>query len=74
MENRFLLRLSLAAALLAQSAGAAAGTIEGTVAFPGLFVPSMTVYAAEVDTSKVRTVLLARANRVSRSTCRLAVT
>jgi hypothetical protein len=60
MENRFLLRLSLAAALLAQSAGAAAGTIEGTVAFPGLFVPSMTVYAAEVDTSKVRTVQLAR--------------
>jgi hypothetical protein len=59
VKSRFLLRLSLAAAL-AQSAGAAAGTIEGTVAFPGRFVPSMTVYAAEVDTAKVHTVQLAR--------------
>ena len=42
------------------SAGSFAGTIEGTVAFPGQVVPSMTVYASEVDTSKLHTAQLVR--------------
>ena len=37
-----------------------AGTIEGAVAFPSQTVPSMTVYAAELETSRLHTVQLAR--------------
>jgi hypothetical protein len=58
---QFLVRLSLAAvASLGQCAGVLAGTIAGTVTFPTLFVPSMTVYVSELDTSRVRSVQLAR--------------
>ena len=42
------------------SAGAFAGTIAGTVTFPSQFVPSMTVYASDLDTSRIHTVQLAR--------------
>jgi len=56
-----LVRLSLAAAVwLDASAGAAAGTIEGAVAFPAQPVPSMTVYASDLDTLKIHSVQLAR--------------
>lgn len=41
-------------------AGAFAGTIAGTVAFPSQVVPSMTVYASELDTSRIHTVQLTR--------------
>ncbi|HME39995.1 MAG TPA: hypothetical protein VKG63_13665 [Steroidobacteraceae bacterium] len=47
-------------ALLGAAAGALAGTIEGGVAFPSQLVPAMTVYAANLDTSRVHTVQLAR--------------
>jgi hypothetical protein len=58
---RFLARVSLAAvASLGPRAGALAGSIDGTVSFPAQLVPSMTVYAAEVDTARVHTVQLAR--------------
>jgi hypothetical protein len=58
---QFLVRLSLVAmASLASSAGAFAGTIEGVVTFPTQLVPSMTVYASELDTSKIRSVRLLR--------------
>jgi len=58
---RFLARVSLAAAVsLGWRAGAHAGTVEGTVGFPAQLVPSMTVYAAELDTSRIHTVQLAR--------------
>jgi hypothetical protein len=58
---QFLVRLSLAAvASLGQSAGVLAGTIAGTVTFPTRFVPSMTVYVSDLDTSRVRSVQLAR--------------
>jgi hypothetical protein len=58
---RLLAHLSLAAvASLGPRAGALAGTIEGTVSFPAQLVPSMTVYAAELDTARVHTVQLAR--------------
>jgi hypothetical protein len=58
---RILARLSLAAvASLGPGAGALGGTIDGTVSFPAQLVPSMTVYAAELDTSRVHTVQLAR--------------
>ena len=61
MGYRFLAHLSLAAvASLGPRAGALAGTIEGTVSFPAQLVPSMTVYAAELDTLRVHTVQLAR--------------
>lgn len=50
----------LAVASLGASAGANAGTIAGTVAFPSQVVPSMTVYASELDTSKIHTVQLTR--------------
>jgi hypothetical protein len=52
--------LPAAVAALACTAGAAAGTIEGTVTFPGEQVPSMTVYASDLDTSQVHSVQLAR--------------
>jgi hypothetical protein len=58
---QFVVRLSLAAAVsLGLCAGAAAGTIEGVVAFPSRLVPSMTVYASEVETSRIHTAPLAR--------------
>jgi hypothetical protein len=58
---QFVMRLSLAAAVsLGHCAGAAAGTIEGVVAFPSQLVPSMTVYASEIDTSRIHTAPLAR--------------
>jgi hypothetical protein len=58
---QFFVRLSLAAvASLGQSAGVLAGTIAGTVTFPTRFVPSMTVYVSDLDTSRVRSVQLAR--------------
>jgi hypothetical protein len=47
-------------ASLGSRAGALAGTIDGTVSFPAQLVPSMTVYAAELDTSRVHTIQLAR--------------
>jgi hypothetical protein len=58
---RFFPRLSLAAAVsLGPCAGALAGTLEGTVTFPGQFVASMTVYASDVETARVHTVPLRR--------------
>jgi hypothetical protein len=58
---RFFPRLSLAAAVsLGSGAGALAGTLEGIVTFPGQFVPSMTVYASDLDTARVHTVQLRR--------------
>ena len=57
----FLARLSLAAMIsLGQCAGALAGSIDGTISFPSQFVPSMTVYAADLDSSRVRALQLAR--------------
>jgi hypothetical protein len=56
----FLARVFLAAASLVQCAGAAAGTIEGAVTFPSPRVPSMTVYASDLDTLRVRTAQLPR--------------
>jgi hypothetical protein len=52
--------LPAAVASLAFCAGAAAGTIDGTVSFPGERVPSMTVYASDLDTSRVHSVQLTR--------------
>jgi hypothetical protein len=52
--------LRAAVAPLCLSAVAAAGTIEGTVTFPSQLAPSMTVYASDVDTSRVHSVQLAR--------------
>jgi len=40
--------------------GACAGTIAGTVSFPSQVVPAMTVYASDLDTSRIHTVPLAR--------------
>ena len=61
MGYQFFMRLSLAAmASLGQSAGVLAGAITGTVTFPTRFVPSMTVYVSDLDTSRVRSVQLAR--------------
>ena len=57
MGYQLLVRLSLAAVVsLDASAGAAAGTIEGAVAFPAQPVPSMTVYASDLDTLKIHSV------------------
>jgi len=53
-------RLWAAVASLGLSAAAAAGTIEGTVTFPSQRVPSMTVYASDVETSRVHSVQLVR--------------
>src|SRR5579863_6385945 len=50
----------LAATSLGACAGASAGTIAGTVSFPSQVVPSMTVYASDLDTSRTHTVQLAR--------------
>jgi len=58
-----LVRLSLAAVVsLVAGAGAVAvaGTIDGAIAFPAQLVPSMTVYAADLDTLKIHSVQLAR--------------
>ena len=61
MRYQFPVRLLAAAvASLALSAGAAAGTIDGTVTFPSEAVPSMTVYASDLETSRVHSVQLAR--------------
>jgi hypothetical protein len=58
---QFLVRLSLAAmASLVSSASAGAGSIEGAVTFPTQLVPSMTVYASDLDTLKIRSVQLLR--------------
>jgi hypothetical protein len=58
---QFFVRLSLAAMVsLGQSAGVLAGTIVGTVTFPTQRVPSMTVYVSDLDSSRVRSVPLAR--------------
>jgi hypothetical protein len=58
---RFLASLSLAAVMsLGQCAGALAGSIEGAISFPSRLVPPMTVYAADLDSSRVRTLQLAR--------------
>ncbi len=57
----FLARLSLAAMMsLGPCAGALAGSIDGAISFPSQRVPSMTVYAADLDSSRVRTLQLAR--------------
>jgi hypothetical protein len=50
----------LAVASLGARAHACAGTIAGTVSFPSQVVPSMTVYASDLDTSRIHTVQLAR--------------
>ena len=50
----------LTAASLGVCAAACAGTIVGTVSFPSQVVPSMTVYASDLDTSRIHTVQLAR--------------
>jgi hypothetical protein len=61
VRAQFLVRLSLAAvASLGSSAGAVAGAIEGVVTFPTQLVPSMTVYASDLDTSRVHSVHLLR--------------
>jgi hypothetical protein len=60
MIYRYLACLSIAAAAPFASAGAVAGTIEGAVVFPSQRAPSMTVYAAELDTSRLQTLQLAR--------------
>jgi hypothetical protein len=58
---QFLVRLVQAAmASLGLSAGALAGTIAGVVTFPTQLVPSMTVYASDLDTSRVHSVQLVR--------------
>jgi hypothetical protein len=57
-QRPFIHIVLLAAASL--GAGAGAGTIAGTVSFPSRIVPSMTVYAADLDTSRIHTVQLAR--------------
>jgi hypothetical protein len=58
------MRVSLAAALsLGICAPAAAGSLDGTVAFPSDFVPSMTVYASEADSSRVHTATLSRGQK-----------
>ncbi len=49
-----------AAALAGRGSEARAGTIEGTVAFPSRNVPAMTVYASDLETSRLHTVPLAR--------------
>ena len=65
---QFLVRLSLAAvASLAPRAGAVAGGIDGAVTFPAELVPSMTVYASDLDTSTIHSVQLARGQGYTRS-------
>ena len=61
MGYPFLARLSLAALLsLGQHVAALAGSIDGAIVFPSRLIPSMTVYATDVDSSRVRTLPLAR--------------
>lgn len=61
MGYQFLLCLALAAVTsLGASAGACAGAIEGAVTFPAQLVPSMTVYASDLDTLKIHSVPLVR--------------
>jgi hypothetical protein len=58
---RFLASLSLAAGMsLGQCADVLAGSIEGSISFPSRLVPPMTVYAADLDSPRVRTLQLAR--------------
>jgi hypothetical protein len=58
---QFLVRwVQAAMASLSLSAGALAGTIEGVVIFPAQLVPSVTVYASDLDTSRVHSVQLVR--------------
>jgi hypothetical protein len=57
---QLLVRLSLAAVASLQSAGAGAGAIEGTITFPSQLVPSMTVYASDLDAPRVHSVQLVR--------------
>ncbi len=53
--------MSLAAVMsLGQCAGVLAGSIDGSISFPSRLVPPMTVYAADIDSSRVRTLQLAR--------------
>ncbi|MEP6885759.1 MAG: hypothetical protein ABJC66_13510 [Gammaproteobacteria bacterium] len=57
----FLARLSLAAVMsLGPCAGVLAGSIDGAIVFPSQLVPSMTMYATDLDSSRVRTLRLAR--------------
>ncbi len=57
----FLARLSVTALMsLGQCAVALAGTIDGAISFPSEHVPSMTVYLTDLDSSRVRTLQLAR--------------
>ena len=61
MRYRFPSRpLPAAVVSLAFCTGASAGSIDGTVTFPGEHVPSMTVYASDLETSRVHSVRLAR--------------
>jgi hypothetical protein len=60
MSYRYLACFSIAAATFCPSTDAVAGTIEGAVAFPSQNVPAMTVYASELETSRLHTVQLAR--------------
>jgi hypothetical protein len=55
----FLVRLSLAAMAM-QGAGAVAGAIEGSITFPSQLVPSMTVYAADLETLRIHSAQLVR--------------
>lgn len=60
MGVRLPIGAALAACLMAMPGAAAlAATIEGQVVFPGQAPPPMTVYAAEVDTSRIRSQSLA---------------
>lgn len=62
MRHQFFVRLAAlaAAATLSPCADALAGAIEGTVTFPSQLVPSMTLYASDLDTAQVHTVQLSR--------------
>lgn len=61
MGYPFLARVSLAALWsLGQHVAALAGSIDGAIVFPSRLIPSMTVYATDVDSSRVRTLQLVR--------------
>jgi hypothetical protein len=60
MRYQFVVQLSLACAWLAQSPSVHAGAIEGAVAFPSRLVPSLTVYAWNLDTLRIHSVQLER--------------
>lgn len=61
MRNRaFKCAVSATMTTVALSAVGSAGVIEGAVTFPSQLVPSMTVYASDLDTSRVRSVQLVR--------------